>query len=133
MMRQKKKSEPGKPIAVIEEIANNIYSMRFVLESLGYEVRSYSAGEDYVPALVGFSPQLIMVDMMIPQGGAYEAIRSIRKGRLRKVPILAVTADAMVGDEADIYRYGAQDVLPKPYAVADLKRKLEKWLGAHAL
>lgn len=127
-MRRKSKAQ-GKQIAIIEEVANNIYSMKFVLDSLGYNARSYEAREGYLQELLEFSPQLIVVDMMIPNRGGYEVIQGIRGSKLRRVPILAITADAMEGGEKEIYDAGGKDVLAKPYSVNDLKKKLERWLS----
>ena len=127
-MRRKSKAQ-GKQIAIIEEVANNIYSMKFVLDSLGFEARSYEASEGCLQKLLEFSPQLIVVDMMISNRGGYEIIRDIRGSKLRRVPILAITADAMEGGEKEIYAAGGKDILAKPYSVNDLKRKLEKWLS----
>lgn len=125
-----RRSRPrGKQVAVVEEAANNIYSMKFVLDSLGYDARSYAYPSEYLPGLVQFSPKLILVDMMISGGGGYSAIREIRESGLKEVPIIAVTAEAMEGDEPEIYHAGAQDVLAKPYTVTELKKKLEKWVS----
>ncbi len=116
-------------VAVIEEMADNIYSVQFVLQSLGFTVRSFSYRTDYVTPLQEFSPDLIIVDMMIPGGAGYTVIRKLQAGPLREVPVLAITAEAMEGDEQDVYSAGGQDVLSKPYTIAQLREKLAKWFG----
>jgi CheY-like chemotaxis protein len=122
-------STAGERIAIIEEIADNIYSVKFILESLGHNVCSFSAGESLYSSVAEFSPDLIIVDMMIPNRGGFHVIERIQEGALKKIPILAITADAMEGREDDVYQAGGQDVLPKPYTVADLQKKLKKWLA----
>ncbi len=112
-------------IAVIEEIADDIYSVKFILQSLGYDVRSFSSTTSFLPLVAEFQPVLIIVDMMIPDGGGYEAIRGIRASALLEVPILAITAEAMEGKVEDVYQAGGQEVLPKPYTVSELQEKLE--------
>ena len=126
---RKAREAEEKQIAVIEEVADNIYSVRFVLQSLGFDVRSFSFRDSYEDSLTEFSPHLIIVDMMIPGGEAYRVIREIREKGLKKVPILAITAEAMEGDEDDVYAAGGQDVLSKPYSVSELREKLKKLLG----
>lgn len=128
--RKKRKGHESK-IAVIEETADNIYSIKFILQSLGYPVESYSIREPLAEQLEAFEPRLIIVDMMIPSGGGYGVIRSLRTkgGRLSKIPILAITADAMEGKEKDVREAGGDDILAKPYNVADLQQKLKHWLG----
>ncbi len=131
-MRKSGKKRKGSQfkVAVIEETADNIYSVKFILQSLGYPVNSYSIREGFPEQLEEFQPRLIIVDMMIPSGGGYSVIRSLRQSKLSKVPILAITADAMEGGEKDVRKAGGDDILAKPYNVADLQEKLTRWLGA---
>ena len=126
---QDKKEEQEKKIAVIEEVADNIYSIKFILQSIGYEVTSVASRDSYQPMLKEFLPDLIIIDMMIAGGGGYDAIRQLGQSSLKKVPILAITAEAMEGKEEDVYQAGGQDTLCKPYTVKELKKKLKKWLA----
>ena len=133
-MNKSKKKSPGKKeesekrIAVIEVVADNIYSMKFILQSIGYEVASFSSNDSYQLLLKKFLPDLIIVDMMIAGGAGFGVIRQLHKSSLKKVPILAITAGAMEGKEEDVYEAGGQDALSKPYTVKNLKKKLKKWL-----
>jgi len=83
---QDKKEEQEKKIAVIEEVADNIYSIKFILQSIGYEVTSVSSRDSYQPMLKEFLPDLIIIDMMIAGGGGYEAIRQLGKSSLKRFP-----------------------------------------------
>ncbi len=123
-----KKKESEKKIAVIEEVADNIYSIKFVLQSIGYEVASFSSHDSFESSLMEFSPDLIVVDMMIAGGEGYGVIHELHRSSLKKVPILAITAEAMEGKEEDVYKAGGQDTLSKPYTIKNLKKKLKKWL-----
>ena len=130
MKKQSGLKQEGKnpKIAVIEEIADDIYSIRFILQSIGYDVDSFSSCNSLQDALNEFSPQLIIIDMMIPDGEAYQIMKELGQSRLKKVPILAITAEAMAGEEQDVYKAGGQDILSRPYEVSDLRTKLKKWL-----
>ena len=125
--RNQEQSENLK-IAVIEEIADDIYSIKFILQSIGYDVESFSSQESYQEALVEFAPQLVIIDMMISDGQAYQVMKELGQSRLKKVPILAITAEAMEGEEQDVYQAGGQDVLSKPYEVSDLREKIKQWI-----
>ena len=122
-----------KHIAVIEEIADDIYSVKFILQSLGYDVRSFSSTTPFLDPVTEFRPALVIVDMMIPEGGGFAAIRSIRESSLNLVPILAITAEAMEGAVEDVYEAGGQEVLRKPYSVSELQDKLEILFGDRTL
>ena len=133
-MTKSKRKSPGKKeesemkIAVIEEVADNIYSIKFILQSIGYEVASFSSHDSYLLSLKEFLPNLIIVDMMIVGRAGFAVIHELQKSSLKKVPILAITAEAMEGKEEDVYKAGGQDALCKPYTFKDLKKKLKKWL-----
>ena len=120
--------KPTGRIAVIEEVADNIYSVKFILQSLGYSVSSFASDTPKLTAIEQFDPQFVIVDMMIPNQGGYETIRRIHQSSMREVPVLAITAAAMEGEESDVFEAGGHDVLPKPYTVAELQEKLKKWL-----
>ncbi len=124
-----KREEQEKRIAVIEEVEDNIYSIKFILQSIGYDVTSVASRDSYQPMLKEFRPDLIILDMMIAGGGGYDVIRQLRKSSVKRVPILAITAEAMEGKEEDVYQAGGKDALCKPYSVKDLKKKLKKWLA----
>ena len=128
-MPKRSKNQPRKidfRIAVVEETADNIYSIKFVLQSLGYEVLSFSSPSRYLQSLRQFGPQLVIVDMMIPGDGGYRAIEELRSQVSREVPVLAITAAAMKGSEEDVLKAGASDTLAKPYAITELQKKLKK-------
>ena len=128
-MPKRSKNQPPKVdfrIAVVEETADNIYSIKFVLQSLGYDVLSVSAPSMYLQGLRQFSPQLVIIDMMIPGEGGYRVIEELRSEVSRQLPVLAITAAAMRGGEEDVLKAGASHTLAKPYAVAELQKKLKK-------
>ena len=130
-MRRRRPRAPSpewKRLAVIEEIADEIYSVQFVLQSLGFQTRSFSP-QSSIAELLDFNPELIIVDMMISGGGGYRVIRQIRRaGILARVPILAIGAAAMEGSPEEILAAGGQDVLTKPYSMAELKEKLDRFV-----
>ena len=118
----------SKRLAVIEEKTDDIYSVQFVLQSLGFRTRSFTP-QSSIAELVGFEPELIVVDMMISGGGGFRVIRQIRRaGKLAQVPILAIAAAAMEGSAEEILAAGGQDVLTKPYSMAELRGKLDQFV-----
>lgn len=126
--RSKKRPEKQFRIAVVEEVADNIYSIKFILQSLGYDVSSFSYATGYISGLIEFSPHLILVDMMMPGRCGFLAIQDLKSCELKDIPVLAITADAMEGSVKEILTAGGQEVLGKPYSVADLQEKVKKWL-----
>ncbi|MBW1707955.1 MAG: response regulator, partial [Deltaproteobacteria bacterium] len=74
-------------------------------------------------------PDLILMDMQMPVMSGFEATRIIREiDDLKEIPIIALTARAMKGDEEKVLAAGCSDYLSKPVMPKDLLRKVEEWL-----
>lgn len=116
-------------IAVIEELEDSIYSIKFILQSLGYRVESIAARDDFLSRLEELAPDLVIVDMLIPDNEGLSVIRLLKEKDFKQKPLLAITADAVTVKEADIKKAGADEVLMKPYAVTELQNVLEKFIG----
>ena len=129
MMKISKNSEVEQgQIVVVEEMPDNIYSIRFILESLGYKVGSVCCQSGYLDEIRKLAPQLIIVDMLIPARGGLTAIADIRGSKLRKVPCMAITADAVALDEKELAKAGFDEVLNKPYTVTQLQEVLSQYV-----
>ena len=116
-------------VAIVEEISDDIYSIKFVLQSLGYEVLSFAASSVYIEPLLQFNPKIVIVDMMIPAEGGYHVIEKINSQTSVKLAILAITAAGMKGTEGDVLEAGVSDILSKPYTIAELQEKLNEMEG----
>jgi len=103
-------------IAILEESAENIYSMKFILQSLGYEVHACVAGKGYLKELIDFQPAVVLVDMLMPDSS------------LKDVAIVAVTAEAVPISDDALREAGVNDILTKPYTVADLQESLNRYI-----
>jgi CheY-like chemotaxis protein len=117
-------SGSSRRVAVIEEGAENIYSIRFILQSLGYDVASFSGGGDLLSELAAFQPSIVLVDMLMPGEMGLRVLVKLKE-RMKDLRVLAVTADAVALTEEQLRAAGADDILMKPYTVSDLQRKLE--------
>ena len=115
-------------IAILEESAENIYSMKFILQSLGYEVHACVAGKGYLKELIDFQPVVVLVDMLMPDGMGLALISEVRRSSLKDVAIVAVTAEAVPISEDTLREAGVNDVLTKPYTVADLQESLNRYI-----
>ena len=115
-------------IAILEESAENIYSMKFILQSLGYEVHACVAGKGYLKELIDFQPAVVLVDMLMPDGMGLALISEVRRSSLKDVAIVAVTAEAVPISEDELREAGVNDVLTKPYTVADLQESLNRYI-----
>jgi len=105
-----------------------------MLSRLGYRADLVSNGVEAIQALAGADYDVVLMDCLMPEMDGYEATRSIRAGRTdarnSKIPIIAVTADAMAGDRDRCLQAGMSDYISKPVDLKKLAEALEKWLPA---
>jgi two-component system cell cycle response regulator DivK len=128
-MKERNDNEHMKTVLFIDDDSRNIFALTAVLKSRNIRcVTTGSAAEGI--DLIASNPaiKLVLMDMMMPEMDGYEAIRHIRRSERRSIPIVAVTAQAMVGDRDKCIAAGADSYLAKPIDV-DLLMELINTLG----
>lgn len=121
-----------KLILLAEDNAVNQKVATRTLQRLGYTVHAVANGREAVTAWESGRYSLILMDCQMPELDGYEATREIR-GRergLRHIPIVALTAHAMKGDDIKCKAAGMDDHLTKPLDRERLQSRLEHFLGA---
>ena len=114
---------------VIEDNEANLYLMRFILENSGFKVIEARTGLQGVESVVSRKPDLIFMDIQLPDIDGLEATRRIRASETNKtVPIVAVTSYAMVGDRAKALESGCTDYVEKPIDPITFLEKIKKYL-----
>jgi signal transduction histidine kinase/DNA-binding response OmpR family regulator len=116
-------------ILVVEDNPVNRRVALSMLTKLGYATEVASNGQDAVRALEQGHYQTVLMDCQMPVMDGFEATRRIRAGHqgLDRVPIIALTANAMEGDRERCLEAGMDDYLPKPLQLTELKTMLETW------
>jgi len=108
-------------ILVVEDEAAIVALLRYNLEQAGFEVWEANDGEEGLLAAQEQSPDLILLDWMLPVTSGLEVCRRVRRTiELRNVPIIMLTAR---GEEADKIRgldSGADDYIAKPFSPSEL-------------
>ncbi len=130
--RAKKKVETGAPakILIAEDRPDNMVFIRETLRSTGYTICTATNGQEAVDMAKKEKPDLILMDMQMPVMSGFEATKHIREIEdLKEVPIIALTARAMKGDEEKVLAAGCSDYLSKPVMPKNLIRKVEEWIG----
>lgn len=95
-----------------------------------YTVLQAVDGEQGVKMTQDEKPDLILMDLGMPVMDGWEATRRIKADdALKRIPIIAVTSHAMVGDEIDARKAGCDDYLPKPIDEDLLLQKIKKFLA----
>ncbi|MEO6818868.1 MAG: response regulator [Ginsengibacter sp.] len=114
----------GKKILIIDDDRNNILALNAVLKSKGYECEAAmcaTTGLEKLRESPGFG--LVLMDMMMPDIDGYEAMEAMNSlPSLRKIPIVAVTAQAMQGDKERCLKAGASGYVSKPINIEELEK-----------
>lgn len=124
--------EMRKSILIVEDNEDNRRILIYRLKKFGdFEIREASNGIEALEVLKSVAPDLIFMDLKMPVLDGWETVRRIRAmdGEIRQVPIIAVTAQAMGGDEERALAAGCDDYLAKPIVDSQLiKEKLDRLL-----
>ncbi len=115
-------------ILVAEDNAINRDVALAQLEKLGLRAEAVVNGAEAVAAVRRGGYDLVLMDCEMPGMDGYEATRTIRHSFGSRIPIIAVTADAMPADRERCLKEGMNDYIAKPVDVAELKTLLAKWL-----
>jgi CheY-like chemotaxis protein len=118
---------------VVEDNAVNQEMARAMLDMLGFHVVTASNGQEGVQAAAA-DPELdlIFMDCQMPVMDGLSAARAIRQseGQARRVPIVALTGNAMHGDREACVAAGMDDYLAKPFSLSALRSMVDKWSKA---
>ena len=123
----------AKRILIVEDNEDNRRILVYRLRKIGdFELLEASNGVEALDVLKSSPPDLIFLDLKMPVMDGWETARRIRgmDGGIQKVPIIAITAQAMSGDEEIALSSGCDDYLAKPILDSQVVReKVERFLG----
>lgn len=117
-------------ILVIEDNQDNMTLISDVLISLKYVVLQATDGEQGVAMADAERPDLILMDLSLPRVDGWTATRRIKANPdLQHIPIIALTAHAMIGDRERALAAGCDDYVSKPINLRELASKLARYLN----
>jgi two-component system sensor histidine kinase/response regulator len=118
-------------VLVVEDNPINQEVVNAMLRSLGVQVTLASNGQQAVEQVQNCDFDLVLMDCQMPVMDGFQATAAIRRlplGRGEHLPIAAVTANALQGDQQNCLDAGMNDFLPKPFKLAELQALLARWL-----
>ena len=118
----------GSRILVVEDNPDNMILIVDVLDTLEYDVIQATDGVKGVALAKSESPDLILMDLSLPLMDGWTAAGEI-KSSVSHIPIIALTAHAMVGDRERALEAGCDDYLTKPINIQELAGKIAKFIG----
>ena len=119
-----------KTIMIVEDNDLNMKLSNDLLRAHGYETLPMRHGHEALETLKSRRPDLIIMDIQLPEISGLEVTRIIKQDEgLRDIPVIAVTAFAMKGDEERIRQGGCEGYLSKPISVVSFLQTVKSFLG----
>ncbi len=117
-------------ILVVEDNPDNRTLITDILSAMEYDVIEAIDGEQGVEKAAAERPDLILMDLSLPHMDGWTAAGTIKANlELASIPIIALTAHAMVGDKEKALAAGCDDYISKPIDLRELQAKLAKFLS----
>jgi len=121
----------AKKVLIVEDNELNMKLFHDLLEAQGYEILETREGLAALSLAREHRPDLILMDIQLPEVSGLEVTKWIKEDDdLKAIPVIAVTAFAMKGDEERIREGGCEAYLSKPISVAKFLETVRAYAGA---
>ncbi|MCC7447964.1 MAG: response regulator [Anaerolineae bacterium] len=120
-------------ILIVDDDIDSLKLIGLMLQRQGYEITAASAGGQAIAKALAETPDLIILDVMMPDMDGYEVTRRLRAdSNTRGIPIIMFTAKTLVDDKVTGFEAGADDYLTKPTHPAELASRVKAVLARSA-
>ncbi|KPL51044.1 MULTISPECIES: response regulator [Hyphomicrobiales] len=120
----------AKTVLIVEDNELNMKLFNDLLEAHGYRTLQTRNGLDAMDIARSHRPDLILMDIQLPEVSGLEVTKWLKEDDdLRAIPVIAVTAFAMKGDEERIRQGGCEAYISKPITVAKFLETVRSYLG----
>jgi len=126
---EKQRRAANKTILIVEDNDLNMKLFHDLIEAQGYKTLQTKDGMDALKLAREHKPDLILMDIQLPEVSGLEVTKWIKEDdNLRSIPIIAVTAFAMKGDEEKILEGGCEAYIAKPISVVQFLETVDRFL-----
>ena len=120
----------AKKVLIVDDEPNIVTALDYLLQRNGYEVRVSSDGEDALRQVEAFAPDLVLLDVMMPQKSGYDVCQRIRERRdWSAIKIVILSAKGRDAEVSKGLALGADLYVTKPFSNAELVARIEELLG----
>ncbi|MHB0867296.1 MAG: response regulator [Thermoleophilia bacterium] len=120
-----------KQVLLVEDNEMNSRLVKFVLERDGFHVEVAPTAEEAIRNAASLDPDIILMDIQLPGMDGLQATRILKENpHTADIPIVAITAHAMRGDEERIRAAGCEGYIPKPINTRELSATVASYMKA---
>jgi DNA-binding response OmpR family regulator len=120
----------AKRVLIVDDEANIVAALDYLLRRSGYEVSVAATGDEALRQVEAFAPDLVLLDVMMPEKSGYEVCRRIReRPELSAVKIVMLSAKGREAEVSKGISLGADLYVTKPFSNAELVARIRELLG----
>ena len=117
-------------ILIAEDEPSILESLDFILRRAGWTISSVTDGDAALEAVRRLRPRMLVLDVMLPKRSGFDVLKQIRASvETRALPVLILTAKGQQQDRRIAEEFGADVLVTKPYANADVVEAVRQLLG----
>jgi DNA-binding response OmpR family regulator len=117
-------------VLVVDDEANILLSLEFLMKKAGYEVRLARDGEEALAEIGNARPDLVLLDVMMPKRNGFEVCEAIRANpEWRAVRVILLTAKGRDIEREKGLALGADDYITKPFSTREVVERVTAWIG----
>lgn len=117
-------------ILVVDDEPNIVLSLEFLMKQAGFQVRTASDGEAALAAVAAETPDLVLLDVMMPRKNGYEVCQAIRANPdWKAVRIIMLTAKGREVEREKGMALGADDYITKPFSTQEVVERVRELLA----
>jgi len=120
----------AKKVLIVDDEANIVTALDYLLSRSGYEVRAASNGDDALRQVQDFVPDLVLLDVMLPRRSGYDVCQRIREHpEWSGIKIMILSAKGREAEVSKGLAVGADQYITKPFSNAELVASIGQLLG----
>lgn len=117
-------------ILVVDDEPNIVLSLEFLMKQAGFAVRTASDGEAALAAIAAETPDMVLLDVMMPRKNGYEVCQAIRDNpNWKNVRIIMLTAKGREIEREKGLALGADDYITKPFSTQEVVERVHELLA----
>jgi DNA-binding response OmpR family regulator len=117
-------------ILVVDDDRGTTSLLELILSKEGYDVASVNSGDDTISTALNYSPNLILLDLVMPSPDGFEVCKNLReKSQFAHIPIIFFTSVSDIEKKVAAFGLGASDYIVKPIHPKELKVRIKALIG----